>query len=85
MGRTEDVAFSPSGRRLAIAEFGADRIVLLTIDITASGPSRKVELTDWMAITSSSFREPHGVSFLDEETLVIANRAGGVSLTKVPP
>jgi DNA-binding beta-propeller fold protein YncE len=85
MRRTEDVSFSPSGRRLAIAEFGSDRIVLLDVEITASRPSPSVELTDWMAITSPSFREPHGVSFLDEETLVVANRAGGVSLAKVPP
>jgi hypothetical protein len=85
MRRTEDVSFSPSGRKLAIAEFGSDRIVLLDVEITTSRSSPRVELTDWMAITSPSFREPHGVSFLDEETLVIANRAGGVSLAKVPP
>jgi hypothetical protein len=82
--RTEDICFSPGGRKLAVAEFAGDRIVILDVEIATAGTSPRVALTDWMEITSSGFRQPHGVCFLDEETLIVANRGGGVSLLKVP-
>ena len=84
LGRTEDLNFSPSGRRLALAEFASDRLVILGVEIVASQAGAKVALTDCMKLASSGLCEPHGVSFLDEETLVVGNRAGGVSLLKVP-
>ncbi len=42
-------------------------------------------MTDCVEVASPSLRYPHGLTFMDEETLVVANRGGGVSVLKVPP
>jgi DNA-binding beta-propeller fold protein YncE len=85
LGRTEDVKFSPDNRRLALAGFGKNKIVVFDVDIDASaagGPS--VSLTDVIEITSSSLHRPHGVFFIDDETLVVANRGQGAPIFAVP-
>src|SRR5512141_435118 len=76
LGRTEDVKFSPSNTRLAIAGFARNKILVVEVDITASEACKRVELTDCLEVESSSLRAPHGLSFIDDETLVVANRFG---------
>ncbi|MGH6894013.1 MAG: hypothetical protein ACREEP_17345, partial [Dongiaceae bacterium] len=44
MGRTEDVRFSPSNRRLAVAIFDRNKIAVFDIDITVSGTATEVTL-----------------------------------------
>ena len=83
--RTEDLHFSPSGRRLALAGFGGDRIVIIDVAIAASPTGTKVALTGCLELASSSLSQPHGVFFLDDATLFVANRGGGVSVLPVPP
>ncbi len=84
LGRTEDVMFSPSGRRLAVAGFRANRIAIfeIVIDTTANGD--KVCLTDVVEIEAPTLDEPHGLCFLDEHTLVVANRHGDVEIFEAP-
>ena len=84
LGRTEDVMFSPNGRRLAIAGFTADRIALFDIAIAESANGRKVVLSGAVEFTAATLRNPHGLCFLDDETLAIANREGGVQIYAVP-
>jgi hypothetical protein len=80
LGRTEDVRFSPSGRRLALAGFRNDRIAVADLEVTAT----TVAITRLRELASSSLHHPHGVDFLDEETLVVANRRGGVIVLRLP-
>ena len=40
MGRTEDIRFSPGNRRLAIAAFNQNRIVVLDVDIVVAGNAK---------------------------------------------
>jgi hypothetical protein len=80
LGRTEDVRFSPSGRRLALAGFRNDRIAVADLEVTGA----TVVITRLRELASSSLRHPHGVDFLDEETLVVGNRKGGVVLLRLP-
>jgi glycosyltransferase involved in cell wall biosynthesis len=84
LGRTEDVKFSPGHRRIAVAGFAKNKIVVLDVDISASRTRKQVILTDFMEITSPGLHAPHGVFFIDEETLVVANRGGGISILKLP-
>ena len=84
LGRTEDVAFSPDNRRLAVACYGRKRITIFDLDISASDSTRKVILEDYVEISSSSLRAPHGLIFLDDETLIVANRWGEAPVFKVP-
>lgn len=76
-GRTEDIDFSPSRRRIALAGFYSKRIILLDVSHDASQQSiiRAHRAVD---IRCDQFALPHGVRFLDEDLLAVANRAGGL-------
>ncbi|MES1255974.1 MAG: hypothetical protein ABUS56_10225 [Acidobacteriota bacterium] len=84
IGRAEDVRFSPNNRRLAVAGFFRHRIAVFDIDITASATRTHVQLTRGVEISSPALNLPHGVDFLDDETLAVANRGRGVAVFKVP-
>lgn len=84
-GRTEDVKFSPDNRRLAIAGFKSGRCLLVEVDMDFSAGRRSIALGNLIEIQSPDLLEPHGVGFLDSETLVVANRQGTVRVFKLPP
>ncbi len=84
LGRTEDVKFSPSNRRLALAGFGANRIAVLDVAVNAVAGTRQVWLGGAVEIESTTLRGPHGLCFVDEDTLAVANREGTVELFAVP-
>src|SRR5262249_14796769 len=84
VGRTEDVRFTPSGRRLALAAYANERIALADVEGTASTARPRVAVTHLELFASSSSREPHGLDFLDEETLVVGNRGGSVVVLRLP-
>src|SRR5207237_6946749 len=71
MGRTEDVKFSPSNRRLAIAGYARNKILVVDVEITVSAAGKRVDLTDCVEMESSSLHGPHGLSFIDDETLLL--------------
>lgn len=76
LGWTEDVKFSPSNRRLAVAGFLENKIAVFDVSIAPSGHSRNIALTGVAEIASSHLNQPHGVDFIDDETIVVANRYG---------
>jgi DNA-binding beta-propeller fold protein YncE len=84
LGRTEDVRFTPSGRRLAIASFHNERIAVADVEVTASASEPEVAVTRLEQLASPSLSKPHGLDFLDEETLVVGNRTGGVAVLRLP-
>lgn len=84
LGRTEDIRFSPSGKILAISAFRSSYILLLKIGIVPSASGPKISLTDFVRISSRNIDQPHGMTFLDEGTLVIANRNQFVSIFQLP-
>lgn len=85
IGRTEDVKFSPDNKRLAVAGFARNILLIIDCQLVATASSRKVLLNDFVEINSATFSDPHGLSFIDNETLVVANRAGNVLILKIPP
>lgn len=84
LGRTEDICFSPSNRRLAIAGFGKSTCLLLELEIDRTAASATLRIKDYLQIESAALSEPHGFDFIDEQTLVVANRRGFVSLFRLP-
>lgn len=84
LGRTEDVRFSPDNRRLAVAAFNRHRIAVFDIDIAASGTGSKVALTRVTEICSTHLKRPHGLDFIDDETLIVANREGDACIFRIP-
>ena len=85
LARTEDVRLSPSGRRLAIAGFANGRIAIAEVEITRTAAGPEVAVTAVEHVESPAFQDPHGVDFVDEDVLVVANRGGGVAVLRLVP
>jgi hypothetical protein len=85
IGRTEDVKFSPSCNRLAVAAAGRDRIAIFDIEIEDAGGSPSVRLTGAVEIASPCLKYPHGLAFIDDATLIVGNRNGDVVEFALPP
>jgi DNA-binding beta-propeller fold protein YncE len=85
LGRTEDIAFCPHGRRLAIAGHFSETILLIDVRVETAASAPIVVLEDFVEIRSPCLRHPHGVAFLDLDAIIVANRTGQVTILKVPP
>lgn len=84
LGRTEDARFSPNNRRLAVAGFGRDRIAVFDIDIATTTAGTRIAVTGGVELASPALKRPHGLDFIDDETLIVANRTGDVAIFRVP-
>ena len=74
LGRTEDVRFSPSNRRLAVAAFKRNRIVVFDIDIASSSGATRVALTGGVELSAPALQLPHGLDFIDDDTLIVTRK-----------
>jgi DNA-binding beta-propeller fold protein YncE len=84
IGRTEDVQFSPDGKRLAIAGFYENRILILEVEKIAADPAWTIRFSRATIVRSEVFAEPHGLAWVDDEVLLVANRKGLVPVIRVP-
>ena len=84
LGQTEDVKFSPSGSRLAVANYGSDTITIFDISITGSQNSKQIDLINAAVISSSDLKRPHGLDFIDDEKIIVTNREGQVHIFEMP-
>ncbi len=84
IGRTEDVRFSPDNRRLAIAAFIENACFVFDIEIDRSSSRPVVRISDFLEIRSDAIREPHGLDFIGENLLLVANRKGSLALFAIP-
>ena len=81
IGRTEDIRFSPSNNRIAIAGYAHASCFILDVVIDRRSDRPVVRINDYVELRSpDGLKAPHGFDFLDEETLVVANREGLVSI-----
>ena len=86
LGRTEDVRFSPSNRRIAVAGFENNKITVFEVSVTTSVQELKsITLTGVTEISSTYLNEPHGLDFIDEERILVANREGQACIFELPP
>lgn len=83
LGRTEDLQFSPDQSRLAICGFGENRILVLDLEV-GRGPARSITAAACVELTCPGLRQPHGLAWIDDGTLVVANRKGGLLVLAVP-
>jgi sugar lactone lactonase YvrE len=84
IGRTEAVAVSPGGSRLALAAFAKKRVYVFSLAIKRSGGEVYVQMPAYVCLSSKTFREPHGCTFLDEDHLLICDRGGDATVVRVP-
>jgi sugar lactone lactonase YvrE len=85
LGRTEDVMFSPDGRRLALVGYVRNRIAVFDVAVVASSEGKKVVVNGVVELSSATLEHPHGLCFLDDRAVAVANRTGGVHVYDVPP
>lgn len=84
LGRTEDVRFSPSNRRLAVAGFFKNKIAVFDILVATSPGSKNIALIGVTEISSTQLNYPHGVDFIDDNKVIVANREGNVCVFEIP-
>ena len=83
--RAEDVTFSPNNRRVAIPDFDRDVIVVADVEITvADGHGPCVSITNVAEFASSRLHDPHGVDFIDDDTIIVASREGSLTVHHAP-
>lgn len=85
MGRTEDIRFSPNRRRLAVAAILRARILVFDIEIRVTSTGKQVLLNAFAELSSEHLIAPHGLDFVDDDTLAVANREGELCLFRLPP
>jgi hypothetical protein len=84
-GRTEDVRFSPDNRRLVLAGYGVNHVLILQIAVEPAPAGPAIVVDDFMELASDGIKSVHGLDFVDDRTLAIANRDGLVSIVEIPP
>ena len=84
LGRTEDVKLSPSNRQLIIADHFSDKIVVFGVSIDSSQNSKHITLDSVTKISSKYLQRPHGLDFIDDKRIVVANRAGQACIFELP-
>ncbi len=85
LGRTEDVRFSPSNRRLAVASFDRNRIAVFDVALAPASGTPRVALTGGVELSSPALQWPHGLDFIDDDTLIVTSRRRDVTLFTLPP
>jgi DNA-binding beta-propeller fold protein YncE len=84
IGRTEDLAFSPDNRKLAIAAYTQNKILMLDIGISATADGNNIFISDCYEIVSADINLPHGIAWLDDQTIIVGNRFGQAIVLAVP-
>lgn len=84
LGRTEDIKFSLSNRRLAIAQFNDNKVAVFDISISTLGGQKRIAITRSAGIVSSYLKGPHGLDFLNERQIFVANRYGRACVFELP-
>ncbi len=84
LGRTEDLRFSPSGRRIAIAGYLRNQITVLSVELRSAVDGKTIVIDSGVVISSPALKKVHGLEFLDDDTIIAANRGGGVPVFRIP-
>jgi hypothetical protein len=84
LGRTEDVVFSPDQSRLAVAGYSRNKVLVLQFRIVSENGTLSVQSEACVELHCPDFRNPHGLAWIDDGTLVVANRGKDVVVVPVP-
>lgn len=82
--RTENIAIAPDGRRALIPSFHADFLLLVDLELVHDGTRTSLQVTNPNVIQSTQLCYPHGAVFLDDATVLIANRNSELITLPVP-
>lgn len=85
IARTEDVHWSPDGRRIVLAGLARDVLLVMDVSLDVRGDSPRVLLSRPVEVRCAGFRRPHGVFWIDDRTLMVASREGDAVVVQPPP
>ena len=68
-----------------MASFYRNRVVVFDVDIASSSGATQVALTGGVELSSSALQWPHGVDFLDDDTVIVTSRGRDVAFFELPP
>lgn len=81
--RTEDVAISPDGTRLAIPVYHTNTILIARFNVIEDeDKGTVVDIFSANVVKPPDLAEPHGLTFLDDYTIIVANRDGKDGILK---
>lgn len=84
IGRTEDIHISPDGQYLALAAYLFNKILVMRIDIDKEKNRWNISLNQSFEIVSSALKAPHGVFWIDNQHIMVANRSTDSAVFKLP-
>ncbi len=84
LGENLTSSVRPSNRRLAVVELWKNKITVFEVSIPASQNPKNIFLTGVTEISSTYLRCPHGLDFIDDENILVANREGQPCIFKLP-
>ena len=84
VGRTEDIRFSPDNTRIVTPGFRQGSCVILDVQLGRLASEQIIEITGFVEIRSKALHHPHGLDFIDNHTLIVANRRGWLSVFNLP-
>jgi len=84
MGRTEDLRFSPDRTRLAVVSFNHHKIFIFEISLMNQGSTKYLKINDYVEYKSAAFKYPHGMVWIDDNTIAVTSRGGKTDLFKLP-
>ncbi len=82
IGRCEDLRISPDGSRLAIPGYHSKMCLVLAIAFDDAAQALRID--DFLEIESPAITLPHGLDWVDDEALAVANRDGSVAVVSAP-
>jgi hypothetical protein len=62
-----------------------NKITVFEVSFTTSRDTKRISLTGATEISSSYLNNPHGLDFIDEERILVANRDGQPCIFELPP
>lgn len=83
LGRTEDLHLSPNGNKLAIAGYVLNEIYIFELR-NSEKSNKQIHLNCFLRIQSPDLKNPHGVFWLDDSTIAVANREDATCIFKLP-
>ena len=84
LGRTEDVQFSPEGGRLAVAAFNDNRLLILRVEAHWESRTADNSPAQFPRGEFDALQNPHGFCWIDERTIVVANRTAQLIIFELP-
>lgn len=80
IGRVESVKLSPNLKKIAYASFDLNKIIIFDIKII----KKNIYFEEVVFVDCDFFNEPHDFSWIDNKTIIVANRSGAAILFDVP-